>query len=394
MNESSLPLQGIRVLELGQVYNGPYAGFLMAMAGADVVKVEPPQGEHLRDRGAEYPFVVLNANKRSITVNLKRPGGREILFRLVQCADVLTENFVPGTLERLGVSPDTLMSLNPRLVYGSSSGFGRTGPYRNRPAMDLSVQAMAGVLSVTGRPDEPPLKAGPAIADFLGGIHLYAAIVTALYEREVIGRGRLVEVSMQEAVLPSLMSNFSAYVEHGRQTPPRTGNRHGSLAVAPYNVYRSADGHVVILCGANRHWVSLTEVMGCPELGADPRFSSVDSRAAHIDEIDSLVGDWCATRGTREITQALLERAVPCSPVMTLADLDRDPHLRARGMLVDINHPTLGRIPVMRSPLGFGEPSEPLRPSPDLGEHNEQVLREWLQLEAEEIRSLLSVGAR
>jgi CoA:oxalate CoA-transferase len=157
--------------------------------------------------------------------------------------------------------------------------------------MDLSVQAMAGVLSVTGRPDDPPLKAGPAIADFFGGVHLYAAIMTALYEREVTGRGRLVEVSMQEAVLPSLMSNFAAYTENGRHVPPRTGNRHGSLAVAPYNVFPSADGHVVILCATNRHWAALTDVMECPELGSDPRFAEVDCCARHIDDVDALVTD-------------------------------------------------------------------------------------------------------
>jgi formyl-CoA transferase len=191
------PLEGVTVIDLSHVYNGPYATFLMAMAGARVIKVEPFQGEHLRSRGdlggAALPFAMLNANKEPVTLNLKHERGRELLRMMVGRADILIENFAPGVLDRLGVGAAALQAINPRLIYGSSSGYGKTGPYRDYPAMDLVMQAMSGVIDSTGFPDQPPVKAGAAICDFMAGIHLYGAVTTALYERERTGRGRVVE---------------------------------------------------------------------------------------------------------------------------------------------------------------------------------------------------------
>ena len=192
------------VLDLSQIYNGPYATFLLATAGADVIKIEPPGGESLRRRGvvggAALPFAMLNGCKQSLMLNLKHEGGKDILRSLVRQADVLVENFAPGVMQRLDLGADALQALNPRLIYAQSSGFGSTGPYRDYPAMDLTVQAMAGVMSITGFPDRPPVKAGPAVCDFFAGTHLYGAIVTALYERERTGVGRQVEVAMLDAV--------------------------------------------------------------------------------------------------------------------------------------------------------------------------------------------------
>ena len=229
-----MPLTGVTVLDLGQIYNGPYCGFLLAMAGADVIKVEQPGGEHLRRRGAvggvALPFAMLNSNKRAVTLNLKSPRGCELLKDMVRRADVLLENFAPGAMEKLGVGWEVLRNVNPRLIYAQSSGYGRSGPNRDYPAMDLTVQAMAGVMSVTGFADRPPVKAGAALCDFFGGVHLYAAIATALFERERTGVGRLVEVSMQEAVYASLSSNLGLWYGSGGRAPPRTGNHHGGLA--------------------------------------------------------------------------------------------------------------------------------------------------------------------
>ncbi len=215
----ALPLDGVTVIDLSQIYNGPYATFLLATAGATVIKIEPPGGESLRRRGvvggAALPFAMLNGCKQSLELNLKAEDGKQVLRDLVRGADVLVENFAPGVMERLGLGCAALQAINPRLVYAQSSGFGSTGPYRDYPAMDLTVQAMAGVMSITGFPDRPPVKAGPALCDFFAGTHLYGAIVTALYEREKTGLGRQVEVAMLDAVYPSLSSSLGLY--HGSQ---------------------------------------------------------------------------------------------------------------------------------------------------------------------------------
>jgi len=232
------PLAGLTVIDLGQIYNGPYCTFLMAMAGAKIIKIEARGGENLRRRGvvggAALPFAMLNSNKNFATLNLKTERGRELLRAMVRKGDVLVENFAPGAMERLGVGYETLREINPRLIYGSGSGYGLSGPNRNYPAMDLTVQAMAGIMNVTGFADRPPVKAGPALCDFFGGVHLYGAIMTALYEREKTGIGRLVEVSMQEAVYASLSSNLGLHYSMGNAVPPRTGNRHGGLAQGPH----------------------------------------------------------------------------------------------------------------------------------------------------------------
>src|SRR5437870_6928970 len=221
------PLAGVTVLDFGQVYQGPYATLLMAQAGADVIKVEPPQGEPLRRRAppgksTTFPIAMLNGNKRAITLNLKDERGRALLFRMAEKGDVLLENFAPGVMDRLGVGWNVLHAINPRLVYASGSGYGLSGPDRDNLAMDLTVQAMGGLISVTGFADGPPVKAGPAVVDFLSGIHLYAATVTALFERERTGMGRLVEVAMEEAAYATLTSQLEAFWQTGR-VPPRTG---------------------------------------------------------------------------------------------------------------------------------------------------------------------------
>ena len=250
---ANMPLSGITVLDLGQVYQGPYAAMLMARAGADVIKVEPVDGEPVRRRsavskGAMLPLAMLNSNKRGITLNLKSPEGRDLLLKLVEHADVLLENFAPGVMDGLGVGWEVLHAANPRLIYASGSGFGLSGPDRDALAMDLTIQAVSGAMSVTGFPDGPPLKSGPTFADFLSGTHLYGAVLTALFERTRTGKGRLVEVAMVETIYPALASNLSLLYGTSGAVTTRTGNRHGGLAIAPYNVYPAGDGLVAILC--------------------------------------------------------------------------------------------------------------------------------------------------
>ncbi|MGA1286141.1 MAG: CaiB/BaiF CoA transferase family protein [Rubrivivax sp.] len=393
MSARALPLEGVTVVDLGQIYNGPYCSFLLAMAGARVIKVETRGGEHLRRRsvvgGAALPFAMLNSNKTFATLNLKTERGRQLLCEMVQRADVLVENFAPGAMERLGVGYEDLRRVNPRLVYGAGSGYGRSGPNRDYPAMDLTVQAMAGIMNVTGFADRPPVKAGPAIADFMGGVHLYGAIVTALYERERTGQGRLVEVSMQEAVYASLASNLGLHYSMGSQVPPRTGNRHGGLAEAPYNVYPTADGHIAIICVGEVHWKSLLKAMQREDLLADPRFESLKARVAHMDDIDALVGAFTSGWRKQALFEHLMAHRVACSPVRDLDDVVHDEHMHARGALQWIDHPIYGRMCLPNSPMRYdGALPLALRPSGELGRDNALVYIDWLGLTPQEFEVL------
>lgn len=391
------PLEGVTVIDLSHVYNGPYATFLMAMAGARVIKVEPFQGEHLRSRGdlggAALPFAMLNANKEPVTLNLKHERGRDLLRAMVARADVLIENFAPGVLDRLGVGAAALQQVNPRLIYGSSSGYGKTGPYRDYPAMDLVMQAMSGVIDSTGFPDQPPVKAGAAICDFMAGIHLYGAVTTALYERERTGRGRVVEVAMQDAVYASLASNLGMLHARGDEAPARTGNRHGGLGISPYNVYPTCDGYVVLNCPGDHHFRAVLDVMGRADLKEDPRFNSRTARVKHFDQVDALIEAWTTTLPKHEVARLMLEAKVPCAPVRTLAEVMVDDNMHARGSLQWVDHPELGRVVLQNSPLIFeGVERQPLKPSLPLGACNDQVYGEWLGLSEAEVAELRTDG--
>jgi formyl-CoA transferase len=392
------PLSGVTVIDLSHIYNGPYATFLMALAGAEVIKVEPHGGEHLRHRaalggGAALPFAMLNGNKRAVTMNLKDKRGKELLLDMVKKADVFVENFAPGATDRLGLGPDDLRKVNPRLIYASSSGYGRSGPYRDFPAMDLTVQAMSGAMSVTGFPDGPPTKCGPALADFFAGIHLYGGIMTALYDREKTGVGRMVEVSMQEAVYASLASNLGMYLGLGKQSPQRTGNRHGGMAEAPYNVYKTSDGWIAIICPSDRHWAGLIEAMQAPQLKTDPRFANLKLRVQNIDAIDAIVGGWTVQHSRQHVVDLLQQHRVPHAPVRDMQEVINDPHMHARGTLQDITHPEYGDITVQHSPMHYeGVARMPLRPSSKVGADGREVFVDWLGIPGEEFDALVKRG--
>ena len=377
------PLSGITVIDLSHVYNGPYATFLMAMAGADVIKVEPVGGEHLRSRGdmggAALPFAMLNSNKKSVTLNLKTEKGRNLLREMAARADILVENFAPGVTDRLGIGPADLHKINPRLIYGSSSGYGKSGPYRDYPAMDLVMQAMSGVINSTGYPDQPPVKSGAAICDFMAGIHLYAAIMTALYERERTGKGRVVEVSMQDATYASLASNLGMVHARGAAAPARTGNRHGGLGISPYNVYPTTDGYVVLNAPGDHHFRSILDVMSRSDLKQDPRFLTRSTRVANFAAVDELIESWTKTLTKNEVAGRMLAAKVPCAPVRDLLEVMQDENMHARGSLQWIDHPDLGRVVLPHSPLVFeGMERRPIEPSLPLGESNDAVFGEWL----------------
>ena len=401
MSASSYPLEGVTVLDFGQIYNGPYASFMLAMAGARVIKIEPPHGEPLRRRtaadGGSVPLAILNANKEGITLNLKHQRGRELLHKMVMRADVLLENFAPTVMDRLGLGPDSLMALNPALIYASGSGYGREGPRRDDLAMDLTVQAVGGVMHVTGFPDGPPVKAGPAICDFITGTHLYGAVLTALFERERTGKGRLVEVAMLDAIFPALASNLGMYFgqkQKGGEILTRTGNRHGGLSVAPYNVYAAKDGYVAIITVREEHWQNLLVAMGREDLAEDQRYLTTDDRVINMAEVDALVGEWIATMTKDEAEAAAQRHHVPTAAVRDLEEVVNDPHLHQRGMLRWIDHPVVGRIAAPHSPIRVhgNEPME-LTLNPELGQDNDRVYGEWLGLDEAEIASLREDGA-
>jgi CoA:oxalate CoA-transferase len=379
----SYPLSGITVLDLSHVYNGPYATFLMAMAGAEVIKIEPRGGEHLRSRGdvggAALPYAMLNSNKRAVTLNLKDERGKSLLKEMVARADVLVENFAPGVMDRLGLGADVLQKINRRLIYASSSGYGKDGPYRNYPAMDLVMQAMSGVISITGHPEHPPVKSGPALCDFFAGVHLYGAIVTALYEREKNGRGRVVEVAMQDAVYASMASNLGMYYASDGKSPQRTGNRHGGLGISPYNAYKTIDGYVVVNAPGDDHFRSILKVIGRKDLLDDPRYATRNARVQHMEEVDRILEAWTERHNKADVAKHLLAASVPCAPVRELSEVIEDENMHARGSLQWINHPDMGRIPLPHSPLRFeGLPLKPIEPSVGLGADNDRIFGEWL----------------
>jgi len=391
------PLAGITVLDFGQIFQGPYATLLMAKAGANVIKIEPPHGEPLRRRAApghsaSLPFAMLNANKRAITLNLKSDRGRDLLFRMVERADVLLENFSPGTLDDLGVGYEVLKTINPRLVYATGTGFGISGPDRDNLAMDFTIQAQSGIMSVTGFPDGPPVKAGPTLVDFMGGIHLYAAVVTALFQREHTGIGQLVEIAMQETVYSSLASSMEYHVRTG-EIPPRVGNRQSALATAPYNAFETADGWVAIHVVTEAHWRNLLKAMGREELAEDPRFATNAARVANLQATDALITGWTKTKGKMEVFAAASRYRIPCAPVRNVKEVMNDPHMHARGMLERIDHPDLGNIVVPTTPLRLhGADKVATVPSPTVGEHNTEIYGGWLGLPAEEVASLKEAG--
>jgi formyl-CoA transferase len=370
------PLAGIRVIDLTQVYNGPYATYMMARNGAEVIKIEPPGGEHLRKRagGAALPFAMLNGNKRSVVLDLKTPAGVAAVLKLVQTADVLVENFTPGVMGRLGMGYEVLRARNPRLIYACSSGYGIDGPYRDYPAMDLTVQAMSGIMGITGFPDQPPVKAGATMCDFIAGTHVYAAVTTALFERTRSGLGQMVEVAMLEAAYFTLTSNLGTLFAPGGEIG-RTGNRHGGMSICPYNVYPAQDGFIAILCSNDKHFQSLMRALDIPELAGDPRYALNKDRVADMDVIDAKIGAHTIRFDKADLFARIMGEHVPCAPVRTLTEVLNDTHLHQRGALRWFEHPEHGRLVIAESPLRMhGCERADYVPSVPLGQDTEAVL--------------------
>ena len=388
----TMPLSGITVLDFGQIYQGSYATLLMAKAGADVIKIEPPGGEPLRRRVAPgaattMPFAMLNANKRGVTLNLKTERGKDLLKAMVKRADVLLENFAPGALDKLGVGWSVLHPVNPRMIYATASGYGITGPRSGDLAMDLTVQAASGLMSVTGYADGPPLRAGVTVADFSGGIHAYGAIMTALFERERSGVGRLVETAMLEAMYFPLAGPIDQFHRSGT-VPVRSGNG-ANGSIAPYGVFPVKDGYVAIHTGTDGHWFKILEVSGREDLRDDPRLQTMHGRAQHHEEVSEVVAAWTVTLTKAEIEALGRQHKIPLSPVRDVQEVMNDEHMHGRGTLEWVDHPELGRVILPTTPLRIhGTDIAPATPSPRLGQHNDEIYGEWLGMSAGELASL------
>ena len=305
----ALPLEGITVLDLGQIYQGPYAGFLLAMSGARVIKVENLRGDTLRALGDSLPYAMINSAKEAITLNLKAPRGRELFLHLAAAADAVLCNFAPGVPERLGIDAPSLWKVNPRLVFAQASGYGLDGPDADRTAMDITVQAHMGAMAITGYPDQPPVKSGAAFVDFLGGSHLYGAVVTALFDAQRTGVGRMVSTSMSEAAYFTLTTALQAWRKTG--AAPRTANRNAAMSVAPQNVYPCSDGYVAVISTTNRHWRVILEVIGRDDLISDERYRHNADRAARMDDVDALMSEWTSGRTRADAAMTLAAAGVP-----------------------------------------------------------------------------------
>lgn len=387
-------LDDVKVISLAQIYNGPYCALMLSYLGADVVKVEPPGGENSRSRdedGITPEIVMLNSSKESVTLDLKKERGKELLKDLVTEADVLVENYSVDTMESLGVGYETLSEVNPELIYAHGSGYGESGQYTDYPAMDLTIQAMTGVMDTTGFPDGPPVKAGVQVGDFMGGIHLTAAVLAALYQRERTGEGQFVEVGMMDAVYPTLMSPIAAHYRTP-EAPTRTGNRHSGLAISPYNVYETSDGYIAIICVNERHWERLTRAMEREDLTDDERYDSNEKRKERIDEIDEIVEEWTKQYERDELSELLLDAGVPVGPVKERDEVLFDPHLEEREMINEIDHPEYGTIRVPGIPMKLHDSEAPdIQPAHKAGQANEKVYGK-LGLTKAEIRELKEEG--
>jgi len=392
------PLAGLLVLELGQIYNGPYCALLLAHHGAEVIKVEAPQGDVLRrmDRspgGASYPFLMLNANKRGVRIDLKQPRGRELFLQLAARADVIVENFAAGVVERLGVDYPAVQARNPRIVYASGSGFGSTGPYVGAPAMDFTIQALVGAMSITGYPEQPPVKCGPTFIDILGATHLFAGILLALRERQRSGRGQRVEVAMFDAAIPSLLSYLAPFYELGREMS-RSGNRHVVGGATPYNNFPCRDGYVAILCVSDQHWLDLCDVMQRPDLRAVERWHDVPGRAAECEAIEAEVAQWTAPQRRADVARSVAAAGVPSAPVRTISEVGSDPHVFERAVVREVDVPARGTVKVLGTPIKLsGTPEPAVAPPPSLGQDTDEILGRVLGLSRAQIDELRAAGA-
>ncbi len=373
----SLPLEGIRVIDLGQVYAAPYCTLQLAYMGAEIIKIEPPRtGEVLRHPelpgGVNYSFLMLNANKKSVTLNLKHELARDIVLKLLEDADILVENYLDGVMESFGLGYSDLAPRFPRLIYASGKGYGATSRWAKLGSMDNTIQASSGFISITGFPDRG-VKTSATFIDMGTGSHLTSGILAALIHRGKTGRGQKVEVAMLEVAIPALTSAMAPTLQGLKFK--RLGNRH--WGACPTNIYPAQDGEILIFCLTEAHWRTLAKLIGREDFIADPRCANHGMRLRIADELDEAVSIWTSRNRRDDMIAALIEAGIPCAPVRQLEEVAADPELFARRTLIESEYPTRGKVKVAGTPIKLSEASEetkPLTRPPELGEHTAEVL--------------------
>ena len=391
------PLAGLKVIELAHIMAGPTCGMLLADMGADVIKVEKfPGGDDTRRfgipdiRGESSAFIVMNRNKRGIAVDLKQPAGKDVLRRLLATADVVTENYRKGTMEKLGLGYDGLAKVNPGLIYCEISGYGRTGPYSDKPGFDLIAQGMSGLMSITGEPGQPPIKCGGPVTDVGAGVLAALGIVSAYIHRLKTGQGQRVDTSLFEAGIIQTYWQAAYFFATGTAAPAMGS---GNLTSAPYQAFQTSDGWVNVGAANQANWERLIAVLNTPELGADPRFASNASRMQHRTELVAALSPIFCRSSTAEWCEKLEEAGLPVGPILGVPEMLAHPQTLARDMVVETNHRRIGKVLALGFPLRFSQTKGKVtRSAPVLGEHTREVLAEY-DYTANDIEKLIEEGA-
>ncbi|MBL8358810.1 MAG: CoA transferase [Delftia acidovorans] len=390
------PLDGVRILDFTRVLAGPLSTALLADLGAEVVKIEPPQGDDYRaigpmSNGESALFTVMNRNKQSLVLDLKHPDAVALVHEMAARADVVVENFRPGVADRLSIGPAQLRALNPRLVYVSVSGFGQTGPLAHRPAYDIIVQAMSGLMEATGEPDGAPTVVGEAVSDVVAGLFASWATLAALLQARTTGQGQQVDVAMFDTTLSFLATSVARYLFTGRPAR-RVGNRHPLSA--PFGVYRAGDGHFALAVLNNKLFAAALQAMELGGLAGDPRFASDESRSAHEPALREAIEAWAGRHDVTQVVAMLDAAGVPAAPIWNIAQALESPQTQARGLLSAVQDERLPGLRLPTQPVHFsGAAPNRAERAPALGEHTDALLSQWLGRGAEAIAALRASGA-
>ncbi len=376
-----LPLDGVKVLDLSHAAAGPCCTMLLADMGADVVKIEPVNGELFRYAGAGSMFVNINRNKRDMALDLRTEEGRQIALKLAERADVLVESFTPGTVDRLGLGYNAISQINPRIIYCSISGFGQTGPYRERPAYDPLAQAMSGMLIATGEPDGAPVRTAASTVDFGSGMFAAYAIAVALLHRNKTGKGQKIDVALLDTAV-FYMSHFITMYSVTGQNPRRLGS--GTVAFAPGQIFEAKDRPFFLTVTNERAWKDFCQVLGLNDLVDDPRYATNANRLQNRDELAKTLNQILSQYNSRELEAKLVAVDIPCGPLLNTGEVINDPQVIARRMVIDVEHPEKGKIKIARMPISLSEAAPEIRlQAPMLGEHTNEILKELGYTEAE-----------